>query len=955
CNGGSTGTISINTNQGTPPFAYTLDGQATGSEITGLAVGQYTIGVTDAYGCAADQSVTISEPTVLNATSSASEILCNGGTADVTIHATGGTAPYSYSSGGSSSSLIISGVLDGPLSGGTPKAIEFYAISAISDLSEYGFGSANNGGGSDGQEFTFPAISIPAGTYITVSSETDQFTAFIGTNTTFTSSAASINGDDAIELFQAGSIIDVFGDINIDGSGQAWDYTDGWAYRIDNSQTNGGTWDISQWDFSGSNALDGESSNATAATPFPIGTFTSSSASPTQESNVFAGLSAGEYSYVITDANGCETTTSITLTEPEVLEAEIIPGEILCNGGTTIITVNASGGTTPYTYGLGESQSSLMISGVIDGPLSGGTPKAIEFYVINDITDLSAYGFGSANNGGGSDGEEFTFPSISVTSGSYITVSSELSQFSSFFGTSSDYASSAAGINGDDAIELFNNGSVVDVFGDINTDGSGQQWDYLDGWAYRNSGSTANGGTWDISQWTFSGANALDGESSNATASSPFPISSFTTSVGSGGSQASPIFTDITAGSYNVIITDDNGCVYSEIITIDEPTLLEPSSTSGEILCFGGTTTVTISATGGTPPYSGLGDYVVTAGTYTYDVTDDNGCTYSTTITVDEPPLLVPSSTSGEILCFGGTTTVTVSATGGTPPYVGTGEYTVTVGSYTYDVTDANGCTYSTTIIVDEPPLLVPSSISGEILCFGGTTTVTVSAIGGTPPYVGTGDYTVTAGTYTYDVTDANGCTYSTTITVDEPPLLEVSLDGCGLVYLGAGVDYACATINTTVTGGVAGYTFDWTNTESTEGITVCPDSTSNYEVTVTDANGCTATADWQVQVVDIECSPGHSNSSHSGSGSGSHGSHSSHGSNSGSGSGSGSSSASMPSMGSGPSCSSSHSGSGSHSSHGSHSGSGSGSGSGSSSSSCHLSSYSSLGSAFSSGHSHSS
>jgi len=578
---------------------------------------------------------------------------------------------------------------------------------------------------------------------------------------------------------------------------------------------------------------------------------------------------------------------------------------------------------------------------------------------------------------------------------------------------------------------LFNNGSVVDVFGDINTDGSGQQWDYLDGWAYRNSGSTANGGTWDISQWTFSGANALDGESSNATASSPFPISSFTTSGGSGGSQASPIFTGITAGSYNVIITDDNGCVYSEIITIDEPTLLEtsstsgeilcfggtttatvsanggtspytytwnttpnqvtatasglvagtysctvmdnnacesittitiseppllvPSSTSGEILCFGGTTTVTISATGGTPPYSGLGDYVVTAGTYTYDVTDDNGCTYSTTITVDEPPLLVPSSTSGEILCFGGTTTVTVSATGGTPPYVGTGEYTVTVGSYTYDVTDANGCTYSTTIIVDEPPLLVPSSISGEILCFGGTTTVTVSAIGGTPPYAGTGDYTVTAGTYTYDVTDANGCTYSTTITVDEPPLLEVSLDGCGVVYLGAGVDYACATINTTVTGGVAGYTFDWTNTESTEGITVCPDSTSNYEVTVTDANGCTATADWQVQVVDIECSPGHSHSSHSGSGSGSHGSHSSHGSNSGSGSGSGSSSASMPSMGSGPSCSSSHSGSGSHSSHGSHSGSGSGSGSGSSSSSCHLSSYSSLGSAFSSGHSHSS
>ena len=116
------------------------------------------------------------------------------------------------------------------------------------------------------------------------------------------------------------------------------------------------------------------------------------------------------------------------------------------------------------------------------------------------------------------------------------------------------------------------------------------------------------------------------------------------------------------------------------------------------------------------------------------------------------------------------------------------------------------------------------------------------------------------AGDYVIGVTDAFGCSaHDATVTVSEPDLLTVDTDGCGVVYLGAGVDYACATINTTVTGGVAGYTFDWTNTETTEGITVCPDSTSNYEVTVTDANGCTATADWQVQVVDIECSPGHS------------------------------------------------------------------------------------------------
>nr|WP_269519637.1 hypothetical protein [Alteromonas sp. BMJM2] len=49
----------------------------------------------------------------------------------------------------------------------------------------------------------------------------------------------------------------------------------------------------------------------------------------------------------------------------------------------------------------------IVISGVIDGPLSSGVPKAVQLYVINDVADLSEYGIGSANNGGGSDGEEY--------------------------------------------------------------------------------------------------------------------------------------------------------------------------------------------------------------------------------------------------------------------------------------------------------------------------------------------------------------------------------------------------------------------------------------------------------------------------------------------------------------------------------------------------------------------
>lgn len=178
---------------------------------------------------------------------------------------------------------------------------------------------------------------------------------------------------------------------------------------------------------------------------------------------------------------------------------------------------------------LSANASDLVISGVIDGPLSGGVPKAVELYVVNDITDLSTYALGSANNGGGSDGEEFTFPAVSATAGTYIYVASEVDGFTAFFGTAPDYDSGAIGINGDDAIELFSAGSVVDTFGDINTDGTGTAWEYTDGWAYRTNGETANSGTFDSGNWQFSGTDALDGADTNAAAANPFPAGTFST------------------------------------------------------------------------------------------------------------------------------------------------------------------------------------------------------------------------------------------------------------------------------------------------------------------------------------------------------------------------------------------------------------------------------------------
>ena len=291
-----------------------------------------------------------------------------------------------------------------------------------------------------------------------------------------------------------------------------------------------------------------------------------------------------------------------------------------------------------------------------------------------------------------------------------------------------------------------------------------------------------------------------------------------------------------------------------------------------------------------------------------------------------------------KVRCFGGNTgsiKVNNASAGSTYVIDGNSQSSnvfggLSAGTYDVSTVDANGCTSDVvSVTVTEPPLLTSSSTSGSIACFGGTTVVTVAAAGGTLPYTGVGNFTVTAGTYTYVVTDRYNCSTSTTITVDEPTLLTVDLEGCAIVYEGVGIEYACATINGSASGGTPGYSYDWTTSESTASVIVCPDSTSTYTFETTDANGCTATADWTVEVIDISCtkkggSNSHSHSSHSNSKSKSKSSHSS------SSASPVSSGISYPSKLSRYSCSSSHS----------HSGSGSGSGSGSSSS-CKVSKYS--------------
>jgi hypothetical protein len=161
------------------------------------------------------------------------------------------------------------------LSGGIPKAIELFACSDIADLGIYGLESANNGNAAGGEEFTLSGSAF-AGEYIYITTNGNgavAFETFFDFPANFATAVASINGDDAIVLYKSGVIIDVFGEVGVDGTAQPWEYTDGWAAR-NSLKAPKTTFVLADWTFSGTQALSGAQTNAAAGTPVPIKQFT---------------------------------------------------------------------------------------------------------------------------------------------------------------------------------------------------------------------------------------------------------------------------------------------------------------------------------------------------------------------------------------------------------------------------------------------------------------------------------------------------------------------------------------------------------------------------------------------------------------------------------------------------------------------------------------------------------
>ena len=338
--------------------------------------------------------------------------------------------------------------------------------------------------------------------------------------------------------------------------------------------------------------------------------------------------------------------------------------------------------------------------------------------------------------------------------------------------------------------------------------------------------------------------------------------------------QTASTATQLSAGTYQVIVTDAHGCKDTTAITINQPPALNNTFTSNHISCKGGNNgTITVATTGGITPYSYAWSTTpssssptvnnLVAGTYWVTTTDTNGCTQTDTIQLTEPSLpLSAQSSKTHVSCKGGNNgTAIVVASGGTPPYSYTWNTVpslsaasianLVAGTYTYTITDSKGCVYVDSVIITEPLNVLSASLSkSNVSCMNGQNgAATVTANGGTAPYTYSWNTTpiqtsgtitnLIAGSYTVTVTDTNGCTTTASTSITQPTALNTSIIKTDVKCFNGNDGVATVTAS----GGTTPYSYTWNTSpvQLTNTATNLPQG--NYQVIVTDSNGCLDTA----------------------------------------------------------------------------------------------------------------
>ncbi|MCH2023322.1 MAG: gliding motility-associated C-terminal domain-containing protein [Saprospiraceae bacterium] len=922
CNNGNDGTVTINVNGGLGGFNFIWNNGQTASTATGLTAGIYCVTVTDSIGCSIDTCITISEPAALsNISFSTQNVSCfNANDGQLTASLSGGIQPYDFLWSNGQTGSIATG-LDANIHSVTITDDNGCTITDSAPVTQpiqlqlsFNIDSVLCNNGNSGQIEAIVSGNTTPPSFLWDVAANNQNTAIatglsVGNYSVTASdlSGCTVSGNATVQeptplianiINQSNPLCNSFCDgmIEVDALGATPNYSFIW--------TNGQTTSIATGVCSGShNVTVTDANNCTISVggvltdPAPIvvnpqvlsnfngspiscpgaadgsvgvtasggtGGLTYTWSPLGQNTAVISGLLEDTYCVSVTDAVGCTADTCITISDPVQLAATFTKVDVFCNGDTNgqiLVTATPGTGTlgvNGYEYKItGPGQSGNVFSAVNNfSNLGAGTytivvrdgnnceiqltidilePPAVlidSVVVVDALCFGAASGTATAHPSGGVG--NFTYQWNSTAAGQTTQTATGLA-----FGV---YSVTVIDSNGCHEVDVFNVGQATQLTGSI----SGGTIPCIGGIA--SATANGNGGT-------------------------PIAITSYIYNWTNGQTSATAV--NLAAGVHCVTITDANACTVVECVTITAPSTAVSASISAQTdaLCLGSSDgTATAQGVGGTPGYTYVWQTIpnqntqiatgLAAGSYTVVVTDTNGCTAQTTVTISEPSSAVAAVITGtnNTSCNGQADgDATVSGSGGTPGYtflwsngqtaaIATG---LSVGVYAVTVTDNNGCTTSLTTNISEPlPVDITQILTTDVACKGDATgTASLSVNGGTPGFTyqwsgalgqtGTLATGLSAGSHTVTATDVNGCFDIDTFVISEPAqAMSGILTGQDALCFGS----ATGEIGAVVQGGtVAGnYSYVW-NTVPVQ-TTVIADSipAGTYTVIVTDDQGCT-------------------------------------------------------------------------------------------------------------------
>jgi len=817
CNGLCDGSATANASGGTTPYTYLWDDDSlqTTQTATGLCPGTYSVLVTDLLGETGTASVVINEPTVLTLNNiSKTDVTCNGfcdGTAIATF--SGGTPPYNYLwSDGQTNQTAINLCPDTfcvtvtDTNGCSDSACITITEPLVLSIT-ITFNNVSCFGACDGDA----TAAVLGGT----APYTYQWDAGTGFQTTQTA-VNLCNGFYNVLVTDSNGCI-ITGVVLILQPQELSLVVDSITPSIC-SLPNGGAC---------VNVLGGSS-------PYVIQWDDTDSTVGACIDSVYAGV----YNPVVTDANGCTATLPVTITDiPSPIIDSILTADDDCYGnciGTaTVLSVT---GTGPFEYywtdSIGDTLNNVFIGENTVDSLCAGPYTVI---VVDVSTGCITPGVFTLNK--------------PAPLNSTIFLSNPVSCYGFCDG---DVLVSVAG-GTPPYTYLWSNGDVepladslcpgVHFVNVVDSLGCSDTSNVL---ITQPDSLEINPAVTDVS--CFGGC---DGAISlNASGGTPPYTYNFTTGL--------------CAGTYNATVTDLNGCIRSQTIVVNQPSQLTATVTSIPSTCGDTNGLAIVSPSDGTPPYSPQWDDALSqtndtatgllAGNYNVTITDSNGCILIIPVTIiDLPGATIDSISTTDVNCNGicdGTAALGIS--GGTPPLsyswntipvqstqTATG---LCAATYIITVTDFNGCITIDSVIINEPDILVATTFGDTTTCNGDITQISATASGGVGAYAYSWDnglpdtttHTVSPGsttTYTVTVTDGNGCTDSSSVTV--------------MIYLPLMINFTdtviclgdIITISANVTGGCGNYSYLWNTSDVIDPITVLPTDTTVYSVIVDD--GC--------------------------------------------------------------------------------------------------------------------